>query len=176
MLDVQKEKGLKPLVGWVKGRLIELFTYLGAFDIVSEYQIQMMATRICTRYYYWTATELDYAFECFANGDYGKLYHINHKNGEPSAINPQDLMEAFQSYEVDLLTERGRIEEERMKEEQAKKDAEEAKKPHGLEAWKLYCEQNGLDPKTHKLTQVKLHNVNEELHPERDERGIIIKK
>lgn len=176
MLSVQRERGLKPLVGWVKGRLIELFTYLGAFDIVSEYQVQMMATRICARYNYWTVAELDYAFECFANGDYGKLYHINHKNGEPSAINPQDIMEALQKYEADLLEERGRAEEERMKEERAKQAAEDAKKPHGLEAWKLYCEQNGLDPKTHKLTQVKLHNVNEELYPEHDERGIIIKK
>ena len=68
ILSVQKERGLQPLVGWVKGRLIELFTYLGAFDIASEYQIQVLATRICTKFYYWTIQELDFAFLAFADG------------------------------------------------------------------------------------------------------------
>lgn len=171
MLTLQKERGLKPLVGWVKGRLIELFTYLGAFDIVTEYQIQMLATRICTKFFYWTPVELDYAFIAFAGGTYGKLIHYNH-NRETSVINPQDVMEALINYEKDLLAERGRVEEERMKQEEERKKAEESKKPHGLEAWKLYCESKGLNPETYHIASVKLHDVNEELYPERDERGI----
>ena len=175
MLTLQKERGLKPLIGWVKGRLIELFTYLGAFDIATEYQIQVLATRICTKFFYWTPAELDYAFIAFASGTYGKLTHYNHDR-ETSVINPQDIMKALIDYEKDLLVARGKREEERMKQESERKKAEEAKKPHGLEAWNIYCEKAGLDPATHKLASVKLHDVNEELYPERDERGIIKNK
>ena len=172
MLTLRKERGLKPLIGWVKGRLIELFTYLGAFDIASEYQIQMLATRICAKYYYWTPTELDFAFLSFANGEYGKLHHYNHDR-DTSVINPQDIMEALDKFEKDLLEERGRVEDEKKRQEEAKQAAKDAKKPHGLEAWKLYCESHGLDPDTHRIQSVKLHDVNEELYPERDENGII---
>ena len=66
---------LRRLVSWVKSRLIEVFHYLGAFDIVEEYQIQTLAVRICNRFYYWTVPELDYAFVAFTNGKYGKLIH-----------------------------------------------------------------------------------------------------
>ena len=170
MLTLQKERGLKPLIGWVKGRLIELFTYLGAFDIASEYQIQMLATRICAKYYYWTPTELDFAFLSFANGEYGKLHHYNHDR-DTSVINPQDIMEALDKFEKDLLEERGRVEEEKKRQEEAKQAAEDAKKPHGLEAWKNYCKSNGLDPATHKLASVKLHNVNEELYGTSEQRA-----
>lgn len=166
MLSVQKERGLKPLVGWVKGRLIELFTYLGAFDIVSEYQIQVLATRICTKFYYWTIQELDFAFVSFADGRYGKLVHYNHERNV-SVINPQDVMKSLIEYEKELMAERGRIEDERKKKEKAEQAAKEANSPHGMEAWKLYCESNGLDPNTHHIASVKLHDVNEELYPER---------
>lgn len=98
LLTIQKQGGLRSLVGWVKGRLIELFTFLGVFDIVTEYQIQMLATRICAKYYYWTTAELDYAFISFIDGKYGKLYQ--HKHGENNTtINPQELMRAFSAYE-----------------------------------------------------------------------------
>lgn len=171
MLSVQKERGLQPLVGWVKGRLIELFTYLGAFDIASEYQIQVLATRICTKFYYWTIQELDFAFLAFADGRYGKLVHYNHER-DVSVINPQDVMKSLIEYEKELMAERGRVEDEKKKQ----KEAEQAAKDHGLEAWKAYCESKGLDPATHKLATVEFHDVNEELYPERGEHGIIKKR
>ena len=120
MLSVQKQGGLRSLVGWVKGRLIELFTFLGVFDIVTEFQVQMLATRLCTKYYYWTTTELDYAFIRIMEGKYGKLYQYKHEYKEKSCttINPQDLMIALDSYEKELLLERGRVEDERRKEEE----------------------------------------------------------
>ncbi len=170
MLDIQKKGGLQHLVGWVTGRLIELFSYLGAYDTVTDFQIQMLAQRICAKYFYITPGELDYFFLAFGNGEYRKL--IN--NGR--SINPQDIMQSLIEYEKDLLEERGRAEEKRMAEEEARRKAEEAKKPHGLAAWKQYCEQKGLDPDTHKLAAVKLRNVNEELYPERDYRGVIKNK
>lgn len=167
MLSVQKQGGLRSLVGWVKGRLIELFTFLGVFDIVTEFQVQMLATRLCTKYYYWTTTELDYAFIRIMEGKYGKLYQYKHEYEDKSTattINPQDLMIALDSYEKELLLERGKVEAERRKEEERLKAIEDAKKPHGIEAWINYCKSKGLDPDTHTLPSVSLHDVNKELN------------
>lgn len=170
ILTIQKKGGLKNLVGWVKGRLIELFTYLGAFETVTEFQVQMLATRICAKYFWITPGELDYFFLCFQNGEYGKLY-----NGK--TINPQDIMQGLILYEKDLLEARGRAEEQRMAAEEARRKAEEAKKPHGLAGWKKYCEDKGLDPNTHQPASFNLiKDMNEVLHPKRNEDGIIKNK
>lgn len=177
LLTIQKQGGLRSLVGWVKGRLIELFTFLGVFDIVTEYQIQMLATRICAKYYYWTTAEIDYAFISFIDGNYGKLYQ--HKHGENNTtINPQELMRAFSAYEKNLLKERGRIEDERKKQEEARKAAEDSKKPNGMEAWKIYCEKNNLDPSTHRIHTVDMskHDVNQVLYKDEEERRVAEKK
>ena len=170
MLTIRKDGGFQNLTAWVMGRLVVLFRYLGAYDTeggVTDFQIQMLAQRICAKYFYLTPGELDYFFVCFENGQYRKLFN----NGK--SINPQDLMMSLVDYEKDLLEERGRVEEEKKRQEEAKQAAEDANKPHGLEAWKLYCESHGLDPDTHRIQSVKLHDVNEELYPERDENGII---
>lgn len=167
MLSVQKQGGLRSLVGWVKGRLIELFTFLGVFDIVTEFQVQMLATRLCTKYYYWTTTELDYAFIRIMEGKYGKLYQYKHEYEDKSTattINPQDLMVALDSYEKELLLERGRVEDERRKEEERLKAIEDSKKILGIEAWRNYCKSKGLDPDTHVLPSASLHDVNKELN------------
>ena len=73
-------------------------------------------------------------------------------------------MIALDSYEKELLLERGRVEDERRKEEERLKAIEDAKKPHGIEAWRNYCKSNGLDPDTHTLPSVSLHDVNKELN------------
>jgi len=168
MLTIRKDGGLQNLTAWVMGRLVVLFHYLGAYDTeggVTDFQIQMLAQRICAKYFYLTPGELDYFFVCFENGQYRKLFN----NGK--SINPQDLMMSLVDYEKDLLEERGRVEEEKKRQEEAKQAAEDAKKPHGLEAWKNYCKSNGLDPATHKLASVKLHNVNEELYGTSEQRA-----
>lgn len=165
---IRKDKNiLKGLITWVKGRLIEVFTYLGAFDKVTEYQVFMLAQRICNKFYYFTPAELDFFFISFVNGEYRRLYNSGY-------VNPQDIMMSIIDFEKDLLVARGEVEKKRMAEELARKKAEDAKKPHGLEAWKLYCEKQGLDPSTHKLASVKFHDVNEELYPKRDDKGVII--
>lgn len=177
LLTIQKQGGLRSLVGWVKGRLIELFTFLGVFDIVTEYQIQMLATRICVKYYYWTTTELDYAFISFMQGDYGKLYQ--HKHGENNTtINPQEIIIALDSYQKDLLAERGRIENERKKQEEARKAAKEAHIPHGIEGFKAYCAKNGLNPATQRIASVdmKEHDINQILYKTEAEREIAERK
>ena len=120
MLDIQKRGGLRDLIGWVTGRLIDLLYYLGAYDNATDYQIQLLAQRICTKYFYITTAELDYFFVAFTNGEYNKL--IN--NGK--TINPQDIMIGLIAYEADLLKERGRVEDERRKEEERLKAIEDA--------------------------------------------------
>lgn len=177
LLDIQKQGGLRSLVGWVKGRLIELFTFLGVFDIVTEFQIQMLATRICVKYHYWTTTELDYAFVQFMEGKFGKLYQHKHDDGN-TTINPQEILVALDSYEKELLTERGRVEDELKKQEEARKAAEDAKKPIGVEGFKAYCAKNGLDPATHRIASVNIkeHDINQILYKTEAEREIAERK
>ena len=177
LLDIQKQGGLRSLVGWVKGRLIELFTFLGVFDIVTEFQIQMLATRICVKYHYWTTTELDYAFVQFMEGKFGKLYQHKHDEGN-TTINPQEILVALDSYQKELLAERGRVEDEQRKQEEARKAAEDAKKPIGVEGFKAYCAKNGLDPATHRIASVNIneHDINHILYKTEAEREIAERK
>ena len=177
LLDIQKQGGLRSLVGWVKGRLIELFTFLGVFDIVTEFQIQMLATRICVKYHYWTTTELDYAFVQFMEGKFGKLYQHKHDEGN-TTINPQEILVALDSYEKELLAERGRVEDEQRKQEEDRKAAEDAKKPLGVEGFKAYCAKNGLNPATHRIASVNIkeHDINQILYKTEAEREIAERK
>ena len=166
------QNDLRRLVSWIKSRLIEVFHYLGAFDIVEEYQIQTLAVRICNRFYYWTVPELDYAFVAFTNGEYGKLVHYNH-NGDTSVINPQDVMKALIAFDADLLKERARYEDEQRSKKLAQERLRDAAKPHGIAAWVDYCKQHGLDPNTHKLPRVNIDkmNVNKVLYPEKNNKN-----
>lgn len=175
LLSVRMQRGLPSLVGWVKGKLIELFTYLGVFDIVTEYQVQMLAARICAKYHYWTTTELDYAFVTIMDGKYGKLFQHKHDDNN-TTINPQDIIEALNKYEQDMLAERGRLDDERRRAEEIRKAAE--KKPLGLEGWKVYCEKNGLDPATHRIQSVDMsqHDVNQVLYKTEEERKMAERK
>lgn len=177
LLDIQKQGGLRSLVGWVKGRLIELFTFLGVFDIVTEFQIQMLATRICVKYHYWTTTELDYGFVLIMEGKFGKFYQYKHNDGNTS-VNPQEILIALDSYQKDLLAERGRIEDKLKKQEEARRAAKEAHIPHGIEGFKAYCASKGLDPDTHRIASVNMkeHDINQVLYKTEAEREIAERK
>lgn len=168
----RNQDDIRRLVSWVKRRLIEVFHYLGAFDIVEEYQIQTLAVRICNRFYYWTVQELDYAFVAFTNGEYGKLIHYNH-DSDTSVINPQDFMRALIAFDADLRKERARYEEEQRSKKLAQERLRDAAKPHGIAAWIDYCQQNSLDPNTHKLPHISIDkmNVNKVLYPEKNNKN-----
>lgn len=168
---IRKDKQkLALLVKWVESRLIKVFTYLGAFGNVTEFQVKMLAQRICAKYYYFTPAELDFFFVSFMNGEYGKLYN----NG---TINPQDIMQALIRYEPDLLAARSIKADEEYKRKQALRALEDAKKPHGVMGWIEYCRNNGLDPNTHRPATLSLaKDMNKELNPERNENGIIKQK
>lgn len=163
-ISVVRKQKPKELTTWVKARLIEVFSYLGAYNNVSKYQVTTLARRICDKFFYFTPAELDYFFVCFSNGEYRKLY-----NG--GSVNPQDIMMSLIDYSEDLLAARGEAEIRRKQMEEEKKREEEKKKPHGYDAWVIYCRKHGLDPKTHTIQPVSLRNVNEELNPPNKEKS-----
>lgn len=163
-ISVVRKTRQKELLTWVKARLIEVFSYLGVYDKMSEYQITTLASRICTKFFYFTPAELDYFFVCFSNGEYRKLY-------SGGSVNPQDMMMSLIDFEKDLLIARSEAEIRRKQAEEEKKKEEEKKRPHGYDAWVLYCQKHGLDPKTHTIQSVSLRNINEELNPPNKEKS-----
>ncbi len=109
-----KEGNRAELVQHIKIRLVETLTYLGAFDIATEYQVMRMADRIYACSWCLTPDELDYFFLSFSDGVYGKLY-----GGR--SINPQDVMSALQNYISEVGQARGDIERERLQAEEKQK-------------------------------------------------------
>ena len=112
----------------------------------------MLALRICNKYFYLTPGELDYYFLAFSNGEYGKLYN-------KGTINPQDIMQGLIKYEKDLLDARGVEEEKKNELEKKKQKEEESKLPLGIDGWKVYCKNNGLDPDKHTIKSVNLDKM-----------------
>ena len=100
--------------------LIETLQYLGAFEITSEYQVQKMSERINAVAYWLSMEELDFFFQSFCDGIYGKLY-----GGR--AVNPQDIMQALQTYMRDVQEARGDVENKK-RQEQERQEAMEAKR------------------------------------------------
>lgn len=125
---------------WIKIQLIELLSYLGAFNQATEYQITTLARHIRKKFFYLTFAELTYFFEAFADGGYGTMY-------VGKSINPQNIMEALAKYEDDVLMERGRVEDERKNlelSEQLKVEREKKEKGiTGYTAWLRYCKATG---------------------------------
>lgn len=97
------------IVQYVKVQLVQTLTYLGSFDIATEYQVRRMAERIFSVAWMLTIPELNYFFQSFCDGIYGKLY-----GGR--SVNPQDIMSALQTYLAEVQQARGEAEMERQKE------------------------------------------------------------
>lgn len=97
------------IVQYVKVQLVQTLTYLGSFDIATEYQVRRMAERIFSVAWMLTIPELSYFFQSFCDGVYGKLY-----GGR--SVNPQDIMSALQTYLAEVQQARGEAEMERQKE------------------------------------------------------------
>lgn len=107
------------IVQYIKVQLVQTLTYLGSFDIATEYQVRRMAERIFTVAWLLTIPELEYFFQSFCDGAYGKLY-----GGR--SVNPQDIMSALQTYLVEVQQARGEAERERQKQA----DKEDTKRMH----------------------------------------------
>lgn len=120
---------------WIKKMLIELFTFLGAFESVSVYQVTATAARIRQEYYHLTPAELTHFFYCFSLGDYGKLY-------AGRTVNPQDILMGLHEYMHTLFEQRAMVDSEKLAEKQ-RQEAIEAKK--NAISWDKYCELKGRD-------------------------------
>ena len=110
-------------------------------------------------------------------GKFGKLYQYKHNDGNTS-VNPQEILIALDSYQKELLAERGRVEDELKKQEETRKASEDAKKPLGVEGFKAYCASKGLDPATHRIASVNMkeHDINQILYKTEAEREIAERK
>ncbi len=122
-LSVYNKEGTKAqVIKHISVCLIETLQYLGAFKVVSEYQVQKMSARIFAVAYWLSIEEIDFFFQSFCDGAYGKLYG-------GSSVNPQDIMQALQSYMRDVQDARGdventkRIENERIANIEMKRNA-----------------------------------------------------
>ncbi len=153
-ISVVRRTKEKELTTWVRGQLITTLSYLGCFGKVTDYQVKTLANRICDKYYYLTPAELDYFFIAFSNGEYRRMYN--------ASVTPQDVMVSLAMYERDVLTARGEAEDARRQQEEKQKREAEERKPHGWQAWEIYCKENGLDPDTHRIRTFTPKNVNKE--------------
>ncbi len=153
-ISVVRRTKEKELTTWVRGQLITTLSYLGCFGKVTDYQVKTLANRICDKYYYLTPAELDYFFIAFSNGEYRRMYN--------ASVTPQDVMVSLAMYERDVLTARGEAEDARRQQEEKQKRESEERKPHGWQAWEIYCKENGLDPDTHRIRTFTPKNVNKE--------------
>ena len=105
---------------WIKYMLIELFTFLGAIESVTSFQIKGMAARIRHEYYHLTPSELTYFFYSFSMGDYGKLYSGRN-------VNPQDILIGLKTYMSELFEKRVEY-DNHQKQIQQEKDDEKARR------------------------------------------------
>ncbi len=118
---------------WIKKMLIELFTFLGAFESVSVYQVNAMAVRIRQEYYHLTPAELTNFFYSFSLGDYGKLY-------AGRTVNPQDILIGLKQFMYVLYEQRAMVDGERRASKE-KQEAIEAKR--NAISWEEYCRRKG---------------------------------
>lgn len=118
---------------WIKKMLIELFTFLGAFESVSVYQVNATAARIRQEYYHLTPAELTNFFYSFSLGDYGKLY-------AGRTVNPQDVLMGLKQFMYVLFEQRAMVDGERRASKE-KQEAIEAKR--NAISWEEYCRRKG---------------------------------
>ena len=123
---------------WIKYMLIELFTFLGAIESVTSFQIKGIAARIRHEYYHLTPSELTYFFYSFSMGDYGKLYSGRN-------VNPQDILIGLKTFMSELFEKRVEY-DNRQKQIQQQKDDELARRE--AISYQQYCKLKGL-PEDH---------------------------
>lgn len=133
LVEIDKKFAQGASEWWIKKMLIELLTFLGAFDSVSGYQVKAIAARIRQEYYHLTPAELTNFFYSFSLGDYGKLY-------AGRTVNPQDILVGLKQFMYILFEQRAMVDNERRAVKQ-KKEAIEAKR--NAISWEEYCRRKG---------------------------------
>lgn len=128
---------------WLKYMLVDLFVFLGAFDVANTSQFKGLAMRIRHEYYHLTPSELTCFFYKFSIGDYGKLY-------AGRAVNPQDILIGLRNFMTDLYEQRANVDAEELAAKQ-KQEAIEAKK--NAITYEEYCRRKGKKVGENPLTQ-----------------------
>lgn len=135
-IDARTEEGLS--LKWIKAQLIDVFNFCGAFGVVNDAQVIMIARQIRTRYYYLTPTELTFFFEQFASGAYGVLY-------VGKTINPQVILQAIRVCENDLINQRAQLQQEQENKQKEEEQRLVREGKTGINAWAMYCKKRGVD-------------------------------
>ena len=123
-IDAKTQEGIS--LKWIKAQLIDVFNFCGAFGVVNDTQVVMIARQIRTRYFHLTPTELTYFFEQFVSGAYGVLY-------VGKTINPQIVLQALRMCENTLINQRAEL-QEKQEEERLVREGKT-----GINAWAMYC-------------------------------------
>lgn len=130
-------------VWWIKYMLIETFSFLGAIETVTTFQVKSLAERIRQEYYHFTPSELTYFFYRFQLGDYGKLY-------AGRTVNPQDILIALAAYARLVFQERAAAYKQQVEDEKKK----QADDPNNI-SWEQYCKLRGIDAKSSPLSHIQ---------------------
>ncbi len=120
---------------WLKCMLVEMFTFLGAIDVVTTYQTKTIAARIRQKYFYLTPAELTYFFYAYPFGDYGTLF-------VGKTVNPQNVLEGLGKYAKEVHEKRTVVEEEQAEEHRRMQEEEDRK--HAV-SWEQFCEMTGRE-------------------------------
>lgn len=114
---------------WIKVMLIELFTFVGAMDSVTTFQVKALASRIRKTYHYITPDELTYFFYAFSLGDYGRMY-------SGRTVNPQDVLIALKEFSEQLFESRLEYEKKKAEEKQEKEREDSRRNAVSFDQWK----------------------------------------
>lgn len=144
LAQIDGDLGIGASEFWLKTMITEMFTFLGAIEAITAYQIKAIVARIRQRYYYLTPAELTHFFYLFPFGDYGTLY-----KGE--TINPQNVLEGLGQYNKEVLEKREILEREQEKVRRQKQKEEDRK---GAVSWEQFCKMKGRDPSENQLSIV----------------------
>lgn len=129
-IDTKTQEGIS--LKWIKAQLIDVFNFCGAFGVVNDTQVVMIARQIRTRYFHLTPTELTYFFEQFVSGAYGVLY-------VGKTINPQIVLQALRMCENTLINQRAELQEKQEEEKQKEEERLVREGKTGIKAWAMYC-------------------------------------
>lgn len=122
---------------WLRLQLTDVLRFCGAFDVVKDIQVIVIARQIRNKYFYLTPTELSFFFESFAMGSYGVLY-------VGKTINPQTIMQSVQTFENEVINKRAEIEDEENSRREEKERLLIQQGKTGLQAWTSYCQSRGI--------------------------------
>lgn len=137
LYSIDKELNDKVTVQWIKGQLIDVLRFCGAFDDVEDFQIIVTAKQIRSDYYYLTLPELTFFFEKFIKGKFGKLY-------AGKKVNCQIFLQAISNFENEVINKRAKVQEEYEQQRKQREKETVRNGKTGIDGWREYCQTHGI--------------------------------